>query len=151
MAWIFSLSIECGEDQSNAEAVRSTFCNLGLNFEYGSRLSQDNENNWWCIVTPTYQSSTKENKNAADLEKGLELLANYFSNLNSQSIYFRYGLVGLEVDLFREYSELKTDKDFYRFPGLVICKNAFAELEEVVDQYPKKFEEINQNYWRVKR
>jgi len=66
-------------------------------------IKQDIEDNWWVIV----------------MSKDRWGLYDSLRNIS----FFRYALVGLEVDEFRTYSELREDLPSLDIPGLVISSN----------------------------
>lgn len=59
MAWIFSLSAECGTEQTVAEQFSRYFDRVSWVLSNGSKsqcctgIFQDIEDNWWCRVSPS--------------------------------------------------------------------------------------------------
>ena len=138
MAWIFSLSAECGSDESNAKEFAQYFGEIrGYQWVLLNRstyvcrtdIFQDIENNWWCRVYPerVYSDNVSEvgiySPESAYLMTELGLL--FYEALKFDSS-FRYALVGVEVDEFRTYSELIEDLPNLSIPGLVLS-TALAE------------------------
>ncbi len=127
MTWAFSLSAECGSNQSAANNFAEHFDGLSLVLDNGleskchTAIFQDSEDHWWCQVCPDNISGT--GISTPDIaytmtEMGLRL----YQRLKS-SPPFRYALVGIEVDEFRTYSELSEDILTTHFPGLVLAEN----------------------------
>lgn len=52
MAWIFSLSAECGS-KKNATQLAQHFANLDLLSEVEIEIFQDLEGHWWSMVMPS--------------------------------------------------------------------------------------------------
>lgn len=125
MAWIFSLSAECGVDENNAKYFAQHFEGIAWTLSNGRRCQccadvfQDLEENWWCRVCPTNLSEV-----GIDTPEGAysmtELGILLYQRLQS-SPPFRYALVGVEVDEFRTYSELMEDLPDLSIPGLTLA------------------------------
>ena len=131
MAWIFSLSAECGSDESNAKEFAQYFtakpCMFSNPWPYCADTFQDSEKNWWCRVYLNHLSKVGINNTESAFsmtELGLTLYRNLLS-----SPPFRYALVGVEVDEFRTYSELIEDLPNLSIPGLVLAKTIEQEVE----------------------
>jgi hypothetical protein len=129
MAWIFSLSAECGPTQNTAEQFSRHFahCNWTLSNGTQSRcrtsLFQDLEDNWWCRVCPDQMSEIGiEAPEAAFLMTEIGLLL--YQTLQSAPA-FRYAIVGVEVDEFRTYPELLDETSAFNLPGLVISDQIY--------------------------
>jgi hypothetical protein len=133
MAWIFSLSAECGSEDQNVNKFAQYFDGLVLTFanhrqcKCRAEAFQDIEENWWCRVLPSNIS-----------EIGIDSPESAYSMtelgiLMYQSLKFaptfRYALVGVEVDEFRTYSELIEDLPNLAISGLVLAKSIPQELE----------------------
>ena len=124
MAWLFSLSAECGVEQAAVEKFAHHFDKIPWVLSNGSQhqtrngIFQDVEENWWCRICPSGISElgidTPEN---AHLMTELGILL--YQHLRSAPA-FRYALVGVEVDEFRTYSELLKESSHLAFPGLVL-------------------------------
>ena len=58
MAWIFSLSAECGSDQNDVNQFAKHFQDMtwmmsnGCECQCRTDIFQDVEENWWCRVSP---------------------------------------------------------------------------------------------------
>ena len=131
MAWIFSLSAECGSERILAEQFSQHFENISLTLSDSkksqciTRIFQDIDRNWWCSVCPSDSSEVGiETPESAYLmtEAGLLL----YEMLRSAPP-FRYALVGVEVDEFRTYDELIEDSHL-NFPGLTLCDGIYQSL-----------------------
>jgi hypothetical protein len=151
MAWVFSLSAECGASRQDAETFRDYFQGLALTLSDGKQIScsadtyfQDRDGNWWTIVIPegmviggNYGDLTLRQKERAS-EVGFLL----YEHLKSAPI-FRYAIVGLEVDGFLEESEFKTT-DLNLYDGIVLSKEFYERLN-----IQNKLEEFTADYyWR---
>lgn len=132
MAWIFSLSAECGSDENNAYKFAQHF--EGMSFLLSNELQcqcrtdifQDIEENWWCRVSPNNLSEVGiDSPQSAYLMTELGILL--YQSLRFAPT-FRYALVGVEVDEFRTYSELIEDFANLSIPGLVLTKTLEGEL-----------------------
>lgn len=126
MAWIFSLSAECGANEGEAKEFaryfqgRSWVLSNGQNCLCNADVFQDIEDNWWCRVAPRNISELGiVSPESAYLMTEVGILL--YQSLRSAPP-FRYGLVGVEVDEFRTYSELMEDMFNLSIPGLVVSK-----------------------------
>ncbi|GBE92367.1 hypothetical protein [Nostoc cycadae] len=133
MAWIFSLSAECGSDESTAHKLAQHFMGQILILSNGSSCLfqvdtfQDIESNWWCRVYPNNISEVGINSpESAYLMTDLGILL--YQKLRTAPA-FRYALVGVEVDEFRTYSELIEDLPNLSVPGLVLSQIIEREVE----------------------
>ncbi len=133
MAWIFSLSAECGCDRINADKFAQHFEGMSLllsndrQYKCLTDIFQDIEENWWCRVLPSNLSEVgiEANESAYLMtELGISL----YQSLRFATT-FRYALVGVEVDEFRTYSELIEDSANLSIPGLVLNKTLAIDLE----------------------
>jgi hypothetical protein len=145
MAWIFSLSAECGSDKNKANQFAQHFQGiiwLLSNSRYcqcRSDTFQDVEENWWCRVSPNNISEVGINSpENAYLMTELGIL--FYQTLRFAPV-FRYALVGVEVDEFRTYSELIEDLPNLSIPGLVLAKTMAQKLEILT-----VFRPFNNNY-----
>ncbi len=125
MAWIFSLSAECGSDKNKAvefaQYFEGTTWILSNNRQCQCRADtfQDIEENWWCRVCPNNISQVGiVTPESAYIMTELGILL--YQRLKSAPA-FRYALVGVEVDEFRTYSELLEDSLNLSIPGLVFA------------------------------
>ena len=126
MAWVFSLSAECGSDEINAHKFAQHFEGMSVLLSNGRQCQcrtdtfQDIEENWWCRVAPSNLSEVGiDSPESAYSMTELGILL-YQSLRFAQT--FRYALVGVEVDEFRTYSELIEDSSNLSIPGLVLTK-----------------------------
>jgi hypothetical protein len=133
MAWIFSLSAECGAEQAIAQQFTHYFDNLSWMLSNGSQIQcraalfQDIEENWWCRVCPSGVSEVGiDTPETVYLMTELGILL--YQRLRSAPT-FRYALVGVEVDEFRTYSELLEESlGGPAFPGLVLAKTVWQAI-----------------------
>ncbi len=132
MAWIFSLSAECGFDESNAHKFAEHFEGISLSLSNGrhcqcqTHIFQDIEENWWCRVSPNNLSEVGiDSPESAYLMTELGILL--YQSLRFIA-NFRYALVGVEVDEFRTYSELIEESPNLSIAGLVLAKSIQQEL-----------------------
>ncbi len=127
MAWVFSLSAECGSDENNAHKFAEHFEGISWLLSNGRQCQcradtfQDIEKNWWCRVSPNNLSEVGiDSPESAYLMTELGFLL--YQSLRFAPT-FRYALVGVEVDEFRTYSELIEDSsNLSSIPGLVLTK-----------------------------
>ena len=141
MAWILSLSAECGSDENSAKKFAQYFGEIrgyqwlllkSTIYVCRTDIFQDIEDNWWCRVYPerVYSDNVSEvgiySPESAYLMTELGLLFYEALKFNSS---FRYALVGVEVDEFRTYSELIEDLPNLSIPGLVLAKTIEQEVE----------------------
>jgi hypothetical protein len=132
MAWIFSLSAECGSDESNAYKFAQHFEGISWLLSNGRQCQcrtdrfQDIEENWWCRVSPSNLSEVGiDSPESAYLMTELGILL--YQSLKFAPT-FRYALVGVEVDEFRTYSELIEESSNLSIPGLVLAQSIQQEL-----------------------
>lgn len=135
MAWIFSLSAECGSDENKAKRFAQHFEAMTLTLSNGGQcqcradIFQDVEANWWCRVCPDSMSKTGiESSENAYLMTELGIF--FYQHLKTAPT-FRYALVGVEVDEFRTYSELLDDASVLFIPGLVLS----TEIGRLLENY----------------
>jgi len=133
MAWIFSLSAECGSDQSNVNQFAEHFEGIEWILSNGRQCLcrtdtfQDSSENWWCRVYPNNISEVGiDSPESAYVMTELGIL--FYQTLRFAPS-FRYALVGVEVDEFRTYSELMEDLSNLSLPGLVLAKELTQGLE----------------------
>ncbi len=128
MAWVFSLSAECGTKLFEAEQFAQYFNEIswvlsnGIHSQCRAAIFQDLEENWWCRVCPSGISEIGiDQTESADLMTEIGIFLYQALRLAPR---FRYALVGIEVDEFRTYSELIEDSTLV-FPGLVLSENVW--------------------------
>ena len=132
MAWIFSLSAECGFDESNTHKFAEHFEGISWVLSNGRQcqcrtdIFQDIEENWWCRVSPNNLSEVGiDSPESAYLMTELGILL--YQSLRFAPP-FRYALVGVEVDEFMTYSELIEESSDLSISGLVLAKTMEREL-----------------------
>jgi hypothetical protein len=132
MAWVFSLSAECGTEQSQAEKFAEHFRSLtwtldrGIQSQCQADIFTDVAGNWWCRVCPSGLSQIGiDAPDSAYLMTELGILL--YQRLRSAPA-FRYGIVGVEVDEFRTYSELTDDPTVVSLPGIVVSQDIWQLL-----------------------
>ena len=133
MAWIFSLSAECGSDERNVNKFAQHFegrewlLSNGRQCQCRTDNFQDIEQNWWCRVYPNNMSQVGiDSPESAYVMTELGILL--YQNLRFAP-WFRYALVGVEVDEFRTYNELISDLSNLSIPGLVLAKELTQDIE----------------------
>lgn len=147
MAWIYQLSVECGEHEESALKFARHFdgesvtLGEGMQSTCATRVSIDTDKNWWAMVAPSGLSRTGVNtsKEALDMTTAGRHL--YERLLSSPP--FRYAIAGVETEVFRTFSELKdTEASLYpRLHGLVMSH----EIWESVNR-PSGFVEFRTGY-----
>ncbi|WP_026079604.1 hypothetical protein [Spirulina subsalsa] len=132
MSWIFSLSAECGSDESNVHQFAGYFEGISYLLSNGHQckcctdIFQDIEENWWCRISFNHLSEVGiDSPESAYLMTELGILL--YQSLQLATT-FRYALVGVEVDEFRTYSELMEELSSLSIPGLVLAKSFEQEL-----------------------
>ncbi|MBE9237016.1 hypothetical protein IQ227_13515 [Anabaena aphanizomenioides LEGE 00250] len=150
MAWIFSLSAECG-DKKSAEVLaihfRVWFIPLETDEKYHVCVDtfQDIENNWWCrVYSDNISCIGIDSVKTANLMTELGFLFYKHLRLYTTTLprtKFRYALVGVEVDEFRTYSELIEDLPNLSIPGLVLSTELTQGLETL-----SGFQEFSSGY-----
>lgn len=132
MAWVFSLSAECGSEQGTAEQFAKHFEDTSWFLSNGSQpqcrttIFQDIDENWWCRVCPVGMSEIGiEAPDSAYLMTELGILL--YQHLQSAPT-FRYALVGLEVDEFRMFNELLDEAPNLSMPGLVVSDKTWQAI-----------------------
>jgi hypothetical protein len=131
MAWIFSLSAECGPQQEAAEAVANHFRGLTVTLEDGSSYPcgtgtfHDGEG-WWATVCPDGVTRNGIN-NEQERQQLTAISIALYEHLRSAPA-FRYALVGVEVDGFRYFRELDDDVVTMDFNGLVVSDAVWNHL-----------------------
>ncbi len=137
MAWIFSLSIECGARQQDARAMGSHFAALALDGQgpLDVSVNADGDGGWWAVVSAG---------DVAAPDRG-DVAARLYELLMGASCPYRYALVGLEVDHFRTYQELldATPEELRDFEGLVLSDALWRALGQ-----PEGFEAFRPGYLR---
>jgi hypothetical protein len=129
---MFSLSAECGAEQTIAEQFAHHFGNVSWMLSNGNQIQchaeifQDIEEDWWCRVSPTGISEVGiDVPETAYLMTELGIL--FYQRLRTAPT-FRYALVGVEVDEFRTYRELLEESPAPTFPGLVLAEAVWQAM-----------------------
>ncbi len=131
MAWLFSLSAECGTQKEAAETVAAHFHGLTVTIADGSRFTSgadtfhDSEG-WWARVCldDVSLSGIRHEQDAREMtEIGFAL----YDRLRSAPP-FRFAMVGVEVDGFRYFRELDDDVVTCDFNGLVLADAVWQRL-----------------------
>lgn len=131
MAWLVSLSAECGPERGAAD----TFAEYFQAADIPTRVFQDDDGNWWCSAMP--RGVSWDDESAVD-----EVIRQLHGLLHGAPAY-RYALAGVEVDEFRLRSEL-TSSDLDELAGLVLCETLWHEMER-----PPGYESFAPGYlWR---
>ncbi len=132
MVWMFSLLAECGAQQVIASEFSQHFARVSWILSNGSHsqcradIFQDIEENWWCRVCPSSVSQLGiDTPESAYLMTELGILL--YQRLQSAPT-FRYALVGVEVDEFRNYSELMAESSTLALPGLVLNQTVWQAI-----------------------
>jgi hypothetical protein len=123
MAWIFSLAAECGTETAAAAFAAYFADQAGSSagdrpFQATPSLCQDLDDNWWCRVVPSGLSQIGVDAPDAAYQM-TELGIALYQRLRSAPA-FRYAIVGVEVDEFRTYDELRQESSLAGFKGLVL-------------------------------
>jgi hypothetical protein len=142
MAWVFSLSAECGPTQAAAELFAKHFADSswvlsnGIQSRCHATIFQDMDDQWWCRVCPSEVSQTGiESSDSAYTMTELGILL--YQQLRSAPA-FQYALAGVEVDEFRTHRELITDSGDLHFPGLVLSNEIWEKLTSRPNTTPFK-------------
>ncbi|MEW5861387.1 MAG: hypothetical protein AB1861_29085 [Cyanobacteriota bacterium] len=139
MALLFSLSAEFGSSGEAAKVFANHFDNVswvlsdGLQSRCSTRVFQDVEDNWWCMICPRGVSESGVGS-PEDAHQMTELGLLLYQRLQSAPP-FRYALVGIEVDEVRTYSELMTPEGQpdVPFDGLVLAEEIWNHIGRPVD------------------
>jgi hypothetical protein len=151
MAWVYSLSSECGPDKTRAEAFARHFEGLSFGLATGKTsacsavVHSDEETNWWVHVCPN-NVTRSGGSSLTDAIEISEIGFRLYKHLKSAPP-FRFALFGCEVEEFRLYSELADDVAIYRdgrtefnnspaFNGLVLSRDAWETLGKPIAFFP---------------
>lgn len=132
MAWIFGLSAECGRDAAAAEAFAAHFEGQvftrkdGMHHSLGGQIYEVPQEGYWCTITPSDVSriGVSSEKDQREMD---ELALLFYERLKTVPV-FRYALVAVEGESFREFSELGRDLVERDFNGLVISDGIWRSL-----------------------
>lgn len=132
MSWIFSLSVECGTEQTDAEHFSHYFEGVSWVISNNNQshchtgIFQDIEDNWWCRVSFSSIGGVGiDTPETAHIMTEIGILLYQHLRFAPK---FRYALVGLEVDEFRTYSELIEEASPQSFPGLVLAETIWQKV-----------------------
>lgn len=145
MAWVFSLSVECGPNKNTAEQFSAHFETVSWTLSNNTQphcrdtLFQDVDDNWWCQICPDSLSEIGiESPDAAYRMTELGILL--YQHLRTAPTY-RFALVGVEVDEFRTHSELLDDAPDLNFSGLVLSDTLWQSIGQ-----PSTFRSFSSGY-----
>ncbi len=134
MAWVFSLSAECGNLRESAETFTDYFQDLvltlsdSIEISCSSNVFHDGENNWWSLVNPEGVIAGGNTKfELCKTKRATEIGFLLYEYLKSAPM-FRYAIVGWEVDGFREANEFDAD-DLQNLNGLVLSEEFCTRLD----------------------
>lgn len=153
MAWIFSLSIECGIAESDAKFICQYFEGLIVKFKDGqdttfsTHILIDGEKNYWAVVSSRHiKVGGSDSPVLTDSQYTSEAGWQLYKKLKAAPVVFRYALVGWEVEEFRTFSQLdKEDLELGVFPGLVISNEIWERFGK-----PSHFEPFNEShFWQI--
>ncbi|HEX2568478.1 MAG TPA: hypothetical protein VH877_02890 [Polyangia bacterium] len=140
MAWIFSLSAECGPSRDAADAIARHF------HAWPTTVFQEpgDQGNWWCAVTPegVGRHGAESPEEAARMTALAEML---YDRLKSAPPCYRFALAGVEVDMFRTYGELLAERDVSLLPGLVVDEAIAVQLSRALAE-PALFVPFSSGY-----
>jgi hypothetical protein len=131
MAWIFSLSAECGPDKAAAEAFARHFHGLivtladGARYPCGAGTFESGEAWWACVIPEGVTRSGIGDEEDRRILTGIGVAL--YEKLREAPPY-RYALVGVEVDSFRSFNELDDDVVKLDFSGLVLADAVWQHL-----------------------
>jgi hypothetical protein len=132
MAWIFSLSAECGWDEREARAFAVHFdgyvavTDTGEQFSCSGTVFEDGDAGWWVAVIPEGVSGNDVHDGRARAQM-TQISLRLYDRLRSAPP-FRFALVGVEVDEFRTFKEIDDDLIRLDFDGLVIDEEIWSTL-----------------------
>ena len=148
MAWIFSLSAECGPQKEVAEEFARYFDGFTVTLADGSRFTcwsgttRNDDECWWATICPdgvTRSGIGDEQERRQLTEIGFVL----YERLRNAPP-FRFALVGVEVEHWRQFSELDDDVVTRDSNGLVLSDSVWRHLGS-----PKVFVPFAHGYrWR---
>lgn len=123
MGWIFALNAECGPAGGDAGALARHFRDWPTEVV---RIDGD----WWCGVAP--EGLSRSGVTSATEAMAMTSAGNrLYERLRTAPPVYRYALVGVETDEFRNHAELiAEDEDLTRFPGLVIRQDIWTAVGE---------------------
>ena len=146
MAWLFSLSAECGLQKEAAEQFAAHFQRLTVMLADGSRfpcqVDTFHDGEGWCARICPDGVSRSGIRHEQDARQMTEIGSALYERLRSAPP-FRFAMVGVEVDGFRTFSELDADVvDCDSFEGLVLGEPGWRLLGA-----PSVFVPFAPGYW----
>ena len=131
MAWLFSLSAECGPNKHDAESVAAHFNDYNSALDDGSRYPctsdvSEIDGTWWANCYPEGVSIAGVG-NKKDERVMTAVGFSLYEWLMTAPPY-RFAIVGVEVEGFREYDEIDSDVTELDFSGLVLSDAIWRRL-----------------------
>jgi hypothetical protein len=132
VAWIFSLSADCGEHKRDAVEFARYFEGCAFTINGGSTHTCTSrvfggEGGWWAMVCPDGVSRSGVVEGSEE-QKLMTALAMMLYETLRDAPAFRFAMVGIEVDGFRTYEELDQDIVNLDFAGLVLSEPVWVQL-----------------------
>lgn len=119
MAWVFSLSVECGSERSAAETFSHAFDGRIVEGHATRTRVFADAGAWWCSVCVDVETG-------GEADALQERLAQALLERLRSAPPFRFGHVGVEVDLFRTWDELAGERfEHQAFAGVVLSDAAW--------------------------
>lgn len=131
MAWLYSLSAECGTQKDAAEAVARHFHGFTVALTDGSRFPCQAEigqadGAWWAVVSPTGVSRGGIGR-PSRLRELTDVGFVLYERLRSAPP-FRFALVGVEVYGFIRFEQLDDDLVNSDYSGVVLADAVWQRL-----------------------
>jgi len=131
MAWIFSLSAECGPQKEAARAVARHFDKFVVTLGDGTSITCNGETfydgqNWWACVCPMGVTTTGI-REEQDREQLTQIGSALYERLRTAPA-FRYALFGVELNGFVYYKELDENIVTGGRKGLVLSETAWRHF-----------------------
>jgi hypothetical protein len=153
MAYSFSLSAECGDEQA-ARALSAYFDGFVVlvadrSVRCVAAAQVDPESNWWAMTCVPGIALASPHGSDPELCKpaNMTVVARQLLTHLRGAPPFRYAAIGVEVDHFRYFSEINEDFVLLDFHGLVVCDALWQRLG-----CPEVFESFSVGYhWRPYR
>jgi hypothetical protein len=147
MAWVFSLSAECGTRHEDAERFAAQWpAKLvrrdGTVHELETLVYCAPSEGYWCVVAPegVSRAGISSPKDQEEMDELARLMLDHLRT----APYFRFADVGIEVASVREFSEINDDLVTTDFNGAVISLDIWKSLGS-----PTVFEPFSQGFvWR---
>lgn len=137
MSWVYGLAMEFGKNELLGKEFIKSFSSKsdGPATGWEHSIFRDDESNFWVHI---YWPEITED-GFRKIQHTIEELAVGISG-------FRFGLSGLETDVFRTFEELVPDIGNVDFGGLILSNEVYHLAGE-----PKGFEQISSRFWQEKR